>query len=205
MVHPPSIPLVLSLIGLSACASRADAGHVVRYPEPGDAVVAHEVNFEVAAPRDAFVAAFLAAPLERFITGAKSLPGVHHTEPLTPAHYPAVGSVRLVVLADGHTAHEEVLDCDRGRLRYFVTRYTTPQARPIEWGLGEFTFTPAGATTQVRWRYSFKLRSGTFPGWLGGLGRALFRSRFVEPEYAPFMAAVVHEIQDFAAHEAKGS
>jgi hypothetical protein len=67
--------------------------------------------------------------------------------------------------------------------------------------MGAFTFAPAGATTHVTWRYTFKLRSDRLPGWLGGLGRALFRASFVEADYAPFMQAQVRAIQDFAAHE----
>ena len=193
-----ALPWLLFTVTVSGCASRESSAPPA-YPTPDDVVVSHEVAFDVAAPRERFVPAFLGAPLERFIKGTSKLPGVHHTEPLTPAHYPAVGSVRLVVLRDGHTAHEEVLSCDEGGLRYFVTRYTSPEAKPIEWGLGEFTFTPAGEKTHVKWRYSFKLRRDRFPGMLGGLGRSLFRSQFLESDYADFMQAQVREIQAFGA------
>lgn len=171
------------------------------FPGPEPEVVVHEVAFDVDARREAFVPAFLAAPLERFIKGTKALPGVDHTEPMTTAHYPAVGSVRRVVLKDGQTAHEKVLASDDHQLRYFVTAYTSEAAKPIEWGLGEFTFASAGERTHVTWRYSFKLRDDTFPGTLGGLGRCLFKSGFLETDYAEFMNAQVHEVQDFAAHE----
>jgi hypothetical protein len=166
-------------------------------------VVFHEEQFDVVGERDAFVRAFLAAPLETFIQGTSALPGVDHTEPLTPARYPAVGSVRLVCLKDGESAHEQVLVQDEGQLRYVVTRYTSRAAQPLAYGLGAFTFTPAGAKTHITWRYSFKLREERFPGALGGLGRALFRKSFVEADYAPFMQAQVRAIQDFAAHEAR--
>ncbi len=155
----------------------------------------------MAAEHRAFVQAFLRSPLERFIKGTTALPGVDHTEALTDAHYPAVGSIRLVVLRDRTTAHEEVLACDERHLRYWVTQYTTEAAKPLAYGLGEFAFEPKGAHTTVTWRYSFKLRSNRFPGFLGGLGRSLFRSNFVERDYAEFMKAVAVEIQDFAAHE----
>jgi hypothetical protein len=170
-------------------------------PSPDDAVVFLEEQFDVVGERDAFVRAFLAAPLERFIQGTSALPGVDHTEPLTPARYPAVGSVRLVCLADGESAHEEVVAQDEGQLRYVVTRYTSKTAQPLAYGMGAFAFTPAGTNTHVTWRYTFKLRGDRFPGWLGPLGRALFRSSFVEADYAPFMQAQVRAIQDFAAHE----
>lgn len=193
----------LSLLTLAGCGAQAQVAPA--YPTAADPVVSHEVAFDVAAPRDQFVRAFLAAPLERFIKGTKALPGVDHTEPLTPAHYPAVGSVRLVVLRDGNTAHEEVLACDEGQLRYFVTQYSSPEARPVEWGLGEFTFTALEDRTHVTWKYSFKLRQNTFPGWLGGLGRTLFRKQFLESDYAEFMNAQVLDIQHFALQEAHGS
>jgi hypothetical protein len=197
----PSALATPSLLPLAACASQAQAGPPA-HPLPTDPVSFHEVAFDVKAPRDRLVQAFLAAPLERFIKGTSKLPGVRHTEPLTDLRYPAVGSVRLVFLLDGNTAHEEVLTCDERQLRYFVTQYSSPQAKPVSWGLGEFTFEPAAdAVTRVRWRYSFKLRPDTFPGWLGGIGRALFRWQFVDRDYAAFMNAQVREIQEFGAHE----
>ena len=201
-------PLVaaLMLTVLPACARNGSAsGAALAHPKAEDPVAIHEVAFDVAAPRDAFVAAFLRAPLERFIKGTKALPGVERTEPLTVARFPAVGSVRRVVLRDGHTAREEVLACDEAQLRYFVTQYTSPEAKPIEWGLGEFTFSAAGSRTHVTWRYSFKLRSNRFPGELGAIGRLLFRKAFLERDYAAFMDAQVREIQDFARHEVRGS
>jgi hypothetical protein len=90
--------LVLTVLPLLGCATApVRATEPEPRPAPGDDVVFHEVQFDVAAPRAAFVRAFLAAPLERFIKGTDALPGVVRTEPLTEAHYPTVGSVRLVV------------------------------------------------------------------------------------------------------------
>jgi hypothetical protein len=105
------------------------------------------------------------------------------------------------VLKDGSTAHEEVLASGEEGLRYLVTRYTSEAAQPVAYGLGAFTFEPAGDATHVTWRYSFKLRDDRFPGSWGGVGRALFRSRFLERDYAPFMEAQVREFQSFAANE----
>jgi len=186
--------------GLSACSSPVTP---VR-PASTDALASREIEFDVPAPRARFVKAFLAAPLARFIPGTKALPGVDHTEPLTASRYPAVGSVRLVVLKDQKTAHEEVLECNEGLLRYLVTEYTSEAAAPIAYGLGEFRFADAGERTHVTWRYSFKLRGDRFPGWLGGLGRSLFRSRFLDKDYAELMASVAGAIQDFGAHEGRG-
>jgi Polyketide cyclase / dehydrase and lipid transport len=191
---PPAAPS-------GTCRDSPEPAEPVPAPSPDDAVVFHEEQFEVVGERAAFVRAFLAAPLERFIEGTSALPGVDHTEPLTPARYPTVGSVRLVCLKDGESAHEEVVAQDEGQLRYVVTRYTSKAAQPLAYGMGAFTFTPRGANTHVTWRYTFKLRGNRFPGWLGALGRALFRKSFVEADYAPFMQAQVRAIQDFAAHE----
>ncbi len=166
-------------------------------PRPNE-VVFHEEQFDVVGDRDAFVRAFLAAPLERFIKGTARLPGVDHTEPETAARYPAVGSIRRVHLKDGQSACEEVLTQNDHQLRYQVTSYTSSVAAPVAWGLGEFTFTPSASGTHVTWRYSFLLRGDRFPGSLGCLGRWLFRSSFVEADYAPFMLAQVREIQAFA-------
>lgn len=165
---------------------------------PADELVVHEEQFDVEGSRDEFVRAFLAAPLERFIKGTPKVPGVDHTEPMTAALYPAVGSIRRVHLRDGETACEEVLTQDEGQLRYRVTGYTSAAAAPLAWGMGEFFFIANGPRTHVTWRYSFSLRRDRFPGSLGCLGRSLFRGSFVEADYAPFMAAQVREIQGFA-------
>ncbi len=184
-------------LGFSACSPLL--AHV--RPGPADALVSRKVEFDVLAPRAQFVKAFLAAPLARFIPGTKTVPGVDRTEPLTASPYPAVGSVRLVVLKDHSTAHEEVLECNESTLLYLVTEYTSDLAAPVEYGLGEFRFAEAGDRTHVTWNYSFKLRGNRFPGWLGGLGRSLFRSRFVDKDYAEFMAGVALAIQKFGARE----
>jgi hypothetical protein len=184
-------------LGLSSCAVLKSSQ--VALPIAGGPFVSHEIAFEVAMPRADFVAQFYASPLERFIQGTHDLPGVDHTEPLTEKRFPADGSVRLVVLKDGTSAHEEVLSGDVSHLRYRVTQYTSESAKPIDWALGEFTFSESGpAHTAVTWRYSFKLRESTFPGALGGLGRSLFRGLFMKPKYVPFMQAISAEIQRLA-------
>jgi hypothetical protein len=175
-------------------------------PAPDDVVDFHEVTFEVPGERAAFVEAFLREPLSTFIRGdGQQFPGVDHTEPLTEARFPAPGSVRLVCLADGNVADEEVLEQDERHLRYLVTNYSTPEAAPLRYGIGEFVFEPGealgarpDAITRVRWRYTFHLRTDRFPGSLGGLGRWLFRRSFIEGDYARFMEVQVKDIRAFA-------
>jgi hypothetical protein len=183
------------------CAQRHAAHpHEVVERRPSDELVWREETFEVPGERDGVVAAFLAEPLETFIhTGTAQLPAVDHTEPLTAAHYPAPGSIRLVCLRDGEMADEEVLSQTPTGLRYAVTHYSSSTAAPVRYGLGEFRFVALpGARTQVTWRYSFSLRADGWPGSLGGLGRWLFRVGFLESDYAAFMRATASDIQAWA-------
>jgi hypothetical protein len=108
-----------------------------------------------------------------------------------------------VHLADGHTADEEVLEVDAQHLRYLVTSYTSPAAAPVAYGLGEFRFADAGPDTRVTWSYAFKLRPERFPGSWGGLGRTLFRVRFLDAEYARFMESGRDAIVAWASRTAR--
>ena len=193
----------------AACRATHDGRpHETLKPATGDVLVSREIAFEVPGSPDRFVPAFLKEKLATFIRGHGNLPAVDHTEALTAALYPTPGSVRLVCLADGNTADEEVLEQDERHLRYLVTNYSSPEAGPIAYGIGEFTFEPGGgptAATHVRWRYGFKLRSNRFPGYLGGLGRSLFRSNFLESDYGPFMDHTARDIRAFAERVVAGS
>lgn len=168
-------------------------------PVPGDVLVSREVAFEVPVPREPFVQAFLAAPLPRFLPGTRDLPGVDHTEPLTPAAYPTVGSARLIVLKDKQTAHEEVLECDGQHIRTLVTEYTSHEAVPVAYTIAEFKFEDQGPKTRVKWKYSVKLRDDVFPGWLGESGRDMFKSNFLDTTFAAYMDAGVKAMRDFGA------
>jgi len=170
-------------------------------PAADDVVVFREIEFRVPVQRDVFVTDFLAGPLEAFIPGTTKLPGVHHTEPLTAAPYPEVGSVRLVCLSDGNMAEERVLAVDHDHLRYFVRNYTTPEAAPIAYAIGEFTFHDVGPETRITWRYSFHLRDDRFPGSLGFVGRKLFRASFLDSDYAEMMDSIAVAIQTYATRK----
>lgn len=158
-------------------------------PRAGDEIASRTLQWEVAVPRARYVREFLATDLRVFLPGTKKLPGVRRTEAVTTALYPAVGSVRRVVLADGNSAEEEVLEQDERHLKYLVARYTSPQAAPIAYGVGEFVFDDAGpAATRITWTYSFKLLDDRFPGTWGALGRTFFRIGFLNGDYADFMS-----------------
>ncbi len=78
------------------------------------------------------------------------------------------------------------------RFRYVVWNYSSPVARPIEYGVGLFERTSLpGNRTKVRWTYAFKLKRNRFPGYLGGLGNFLFRVTFLDRQYAAMMRATL--------------
>ncbi|MBK1657198.1 SRPBCC family protein, partial [Paracraurococcus ruber] len=159
-------------------------------------LLSHAVTARIAVPPDRFAAWFAAAPLERLLPGTADLPGVTGTAPLGSLPFPEPGARRLVCLADGGTALEEVLAHLPGqRLAYMVWDYSTPAARPIEYGMGEFRFAAEAGGTRVDWRYAFALRQDRFPGSLGALGRGLFRLAFLDTRYARFMAAGMAAIE----------
>jgi hypothetical protein len=102
------------------------------------------------------------------------------------------GGRRLTCLTDGSTLEEQVLaHAQEGKtyhFRYVVWNYTTEKARPIVYGVGDFLSTDLGdGRTHVRWTYAFELNRGRFPGYLGALGRFLFRVGFLDREYADMM------------------
>jgi hypothetical protein len=174
--------------------SYASTPHEEARPGPDDALIWREEVFDVPRPASDYYPDFLVggAHLENFLHGTAAIPGVDHNEDLTPLTFPAVGSRRLVCLKNGGWAVEEVLARDDHGFRYLVSNYSLPEARPIAYAIGEFRFDPlTPSSTRVTWRYSFKLRSDRFPGWLGAPGRWLFRQRFLDGDYADFMRAAV--------------
>lgn len=159
------------------------------------AQLARTIEAVVPVERSRFGRWFVGAALEDLLPGAAGIPGVTGTQPLSATPFPEPGARRLVRLADGSTAIEEVLAHEPGRsLRYIVWGYTTPAAAPIAHGVGEFRFSDAGAGTAVRWTYAFALKPDRLPGRLGALGRLLFRIGFLDTRYARFMAAGLRAI-----------
>jgi len=130
------------------------------------------------------------------IRKAGDLPGVTGHYALNQIPFGSAGARRLVCLSDGATLEEQVLEMQQTSgssvFRYIVWNYTSKQARPIEYGLGEFHHTALdNMHTHVVWTYSFKLKDDEFPGYLGGLGRVLFRWGFLDRQYAAMMRATL--------------
>jgi hypothetical protein len=115
---------------------------------------------------------------------------------LTSGGFGAPGSRRLTCLGDGSTAVEEVLERQQSsglyHFRYVVWNYTSPKSRPVDYGVADFRYTDAGADrTQVVWTYSFKLRDDDFPGSLGAAGDYVFRTSYLDKQYAYGMRGVL--------------
>jgi hypothetical protein len=136
-------------------------------------------------------------PLEKTIHKSESLPGVSGDYMLTQGGFGSPGSRHIVCLTDGTNVEEEALERESAptssHFRYIVWNYTTPKAKPVEYGVGEFRTVPLDAGhTRITWTYSFKLKEDLFPGELGALGRWLFRVRFLDREYAAMMKGVLN-------------
>lgn len=169
---------------------------------PAEQLVSHTEEVLIARPMSV-VSAVMNKPLEKTILKSNSLPGVSGDHMLTNRPYGEVGSRRIVCLTDGTSTEEEALERTdsptSGHFRYIVWNYTTPRARPIAYGVGDFkTVQQDPDHTRVTWTYSFKLKGDTFPGELGAVGRWLFKVDFLERDYAAMMRGVLRGYQESA-------
>ncbi|MBL8769879.1 MAG: SRPBCC family protein [Phenylobacterium sp.] len=164
------------------------------HPPVSDRVVSRVETTLIDRPFAETVRAVDATPLSRRHPAAAGLPGVVDTLPLTPNGFGPVGGRHLVFLTDGTTVVEQVLDNERSetawRFRYVVWGYTTPAAKALRYGLGDFLYTAEGDRTRVTWTYSFELKPDVFPGVLGpGLGGFLLKLAFLNGPYGAWMRA----------------
>jgi len=158
-----------------------------------------EVQIVINRNADDYFREFLHTPLKYFLPGTDKIAGVKETRTLTRSEFPEIGSMRQVILKDGESAKEQVLELRARYFKYRVSDYTLEQAKPIEYGTGEFWFVPlAENSLLVRWKYSFRLKGNFFPGNLGWLGRRLFKWSFLDRDYAEFMNVGIHAIKAHA-------
>lgn len=97
--------------------------------------------------------------LPKILTGYGLAPGVAFTSDVS-GPWDRVGSHRVVHLADGSTAEEEVTHFDRPR--YFAYRVTNPTfalKHFMSEARGQFWFTEENGGTRVTWTYSFSAKS----------------------------------------------
>ena len=174
---------------------------------PTDKLAWHEEQIRVPLPPADVYARLSNAPLEGLLPGTDTFPAVVGTEPVNDVPFPNPGARRRVVLADGSSTLEEVIDDKANEyFSYKVWGYTLRAARPLQYGRGEFWYLPAdnGRSTDLRWRYSFKLRGNRFPGALGPLGRFLVTKTFLDRAYADFMRLCLSAIERYVLQPSEG-
>lgn len=175
-------------------ASFVDTPHPV--VAPAEQLISHVEEITVDRPLAVVLSADSKTSLKEAIHKAGSLPGVAGDYPLNNIPFGTPGARRLVCLSDGSSLEEQVLVREQSensyRFRYIVWNYSTKQARPIDYGVGEFRDSERdGRRTHIVWTYSFKLKAHEFPGYLGAFGRYLFRVGFLDRQYAAMMRATL--------------
>jgi hypothetical protein len=154
-------------------------------------LVEHIEDITIDRPLDVVIADVNRIPVEKTMHGTSTLPGIAGTHVLQGT-WSEPGSLRVVCLTDGGSTEEQVLANTRSanthHFRYEVWNYTTPQARPVAYAVGDFLETDLGdGHTHIHWTYAFRLRGDQFPGYLGPLGRLLFRKFYLDTRYAALM------------------
>jgi hypothetical protein len=90
-----------------------------------------------------------------------------------------VGATRNPILSDGTTASETLTEYTNGHsFAYEVKEFTNILGRLVEGMRGEWTFTPDGEGTIIRWTYEFKPRRGR--NFLVRRGLAPFWRRYMQ-------------------------
>jgi hypothetical protein len=165
--------------------------------------VSNEVEVEIKKPISEVYKWVVYTPLEIQLQGTAKIPGVSSTKLMNDKKLGEIGHRRLVCLNDGNTAVEEHTFVEEINehvsKRYFsykVWNYTLKIAQNIEYGRGEWWFTPEGDLTHIRWRYSFKLNKQKILGRIGVLGRALFQIFFLKTRYNDFMAETLKKLKN---------
>lgn len=216
MAHRTVLRFIASMVVLLVFASRAHAS--LCGPPPGfhdgphpviaapEELVSHTEVIDISKPIGVVLDA-MNKPLEKTIHKSDSLPGVSGDYMLTRGEFGLPGSRHIVCLTDGASTVEEALEREESatasHFKYIVWNYTTPKAKPIEYGVGEFRTVPIDAVhTRITWTYSFKLKGDVFPGELGAVGRWLFRVRFLDGEYAAMMKDVLNGYKQDAEERA---
>jgi Polyketide cyclase / dehydrase and lipid transport len=107
------------------------------------------------------------------------IPGVAGTRDNTgPWDQP--GSERTVVLEDGNTGRERVLDWVRpSRFEYRVDAFTGAFGRVVDHAIGSWEFTDTGRGSAFRWTYTFTAR-GLVGAALLAAGVPLAWARYME-------------------------
>lgn len=195
-----TIPLPVLLVGLFAPAMAASQvqcaipSGFADTPPPAieqAMLVDHTEHITINRTLDVVIAENNRTPIEKTMHGTSTLPGIAGTHVLRGS-WPEPDALRVVCLTDGGSTQEQILENTRSgnthHFRYEVWNYTTPQARPVAYAVGDFLETDLGdGRTDIHWTYAFRLRANEFPGYLGPLGRVLFRKFYLDSSYAELM------------------
>jgi hypothetical protein len=197
---PALISSLMATSAYAACAPQMRVEDVPKItPNPSAKMVSHTERFVIPIAAAEFNARLTNAPLAKLLPGTPKIAAVSETRELTATRFGAPNAPRVVCLADGGTAVEESMVNEPGKLfQYKVWNYSVEVAKPIEYGVGSFELVPIDATkTTVVWTYSFKLRDNTFPGFLGPVGRWIFKKSFMEGDYAQMMAVSAKAMSEY--------
>jgi hypothetical protein len=196
---PTCILVVAVALGAAGQTCSPPAGFLdISHPKfiPDDQLASHTEHTVVDRPLPDVVHTGAKTKIKDAIQHPNSLPGVGGEAPLNDIPFGTPGARRLVCLTDGTALEEQVLERFESpslyHFRYAVWNYSTPKAKPVLYGIGDFLDTPIDAThTQILWTYSFALKRDAFPGSLGAFGRWLFRIGFLDRDYAQLMRATL--------------
>ena len=146
--------------------------------------------------QEALFAWFIPVELSRILLGYGPIPAVVSTSDQT-GPWDHVGSRRMVHLADGSTAREEVTECVGPQLfGYRVAEFSGPVRFLAREARGRWHFEPAGPhATDVTWTYSFVARSTPAAFAMAPMVRLAWRG---------FMRRGLEEVSRLASAEAGG-
>jgi len=131
-------------------------------------------------------------PLEKVLLGTEKIARVTHSGPLSRGFgYPA--SRRRVVLEDGNTALEEVIEVENGKsFRYMVWNFTNSARLATDYALAEFRITENSGGSLLTWTYSFQ-KKNDLTGFM--------LRRFVENDFTGYMQVCMNAIKRLSVKE----
>lgn len=194
--------LALALLALTGCATTAigyepDTSEAERdrlhrtTPRPvvdaRDVFVGHTEVAEIPLPPADLLAWIVQVPLERVLLGTDDLAAVARTEPLTDG-WGQPGDRRRVVLEDGNTALEELVDYVPGsHFDYVVWNFTNEAGSATGYAAAQFAVEEIPGGTRLSWTYRFQEQD-----WLTGA----FLRRYVATTYRAYMERCMRAIID---------
>lgn len=118
---------------------------------------------------------------ETYLIGTAAVPGVARAELLT-ASWQKTGDRRRLVMTDGHTSVEEIIESTPGRFRHVGWNSTNKTGKYTRYSISEFVFTGDARSTQLEWTYKFRPKI-----WIDG---PLIRSS-IEKDYRDYMSVAL--------------